>query len=260
MIISVAAMAGVAIASDNLIITPMGLPCSNPNQVGCSMGIKGWNNDDDFGCPGELPVLSLNSGHEEVNKQDVIELHNTVDDTICMENLQNMKNPSCMKLGLAEPELLALDVQHEVNATNIHHTEMHAREKWYLSLWLKTPKKAKISNYISNNYYNTCKLLTTKEAKMRKLKEEEARELEELERKVKNAKIIEGKVVVVVEEEEEEEEEEEGRNTKKEKRLTRVQSTSTSTSTSTNNINTNTKRRRRREERQTQKLSEKDGR
>lgn len=28
------------------------------------------------------------------------------------------------------------------------------------------------------NYYNTCKLITTKQAKMRKLQEEEARELE----------------------------------------------------------------------------------
>ncbi|KAG2032896.1 hypothetical protein BDR03DRAFT_968945, partial [Suillus americanus] len=49
MIISVAAMAGIAIASDNLVITPMGLPCDNTDQVGCSTGIKGWNNDDDFG-------------------------------------------------------------------------------------------------------------------------------------------------------------------------------------------------------------------
>ncbi|KAG1844612.1 hypothetical protein DFJ58DRAFT_802157 [Suillus subalutaceus] len=48
MIISIAAIAGVAIASDNVIITPMGLPCDNPNQTGCSTGIKGWNNDDDF--------------------------------------------------------------------------------------------------------------------------------------------------------------------------------------------------------------------
>ncbi|KAG1884173.1 hypothetical protein F4604DRAFT_1677306 [Suillus subluteus] len=59
MIISIAAIAGVAIASDNLVITPMGLPCDNPgliaclrllsaDQVGCSTGIKGWNNDNDF--------------------------------------------------------------------------------------------------------------------------------------------------------------------------------------------------------------------
>ncbi|KAG1839712.1 hypothetical protein C8R48DRAFT_741312 [Suillus tomentosus] len=48
MIISVAAMASVAVASDNLIISPMGLPCSPPNTVGCST-IKGWNNDNDFG-------------------------------------------------------------------------------------------------------------------------------------------------------------------------------------------------------------------
>ncbi|KAG2032895.1 hypothetical protein BDR03DRAFT_968942 [Suillus americanus] len=26
----------------------MGLPCNDPNQTGCSTGIKGWNNDDDF--------------------------------------------------------------------------------------------------------------------------------------------------------------------------------------------------------------------
>ncbi|KAG1789327.1 hypothetical protein EV424DRAFT_1354863 [Suillus variegatus] len=48
MIISVAAMASVAVASDNLVITPMGLPCDNPNSVGCSTGIKVWNNDNDF--------------------------------------------------------------------------------------------------------------------------------------------------------------------------------------------------------------------
>ncbi|KAG1895621.1 uncharacterized protein F5891DRAFT_1173560 [Suillus fuscotomentosus] len=48
MIISVAAMASVAVASDNLIISPMGLPCGSPNTVGCS-AIKGWNNDNDFG-------------------------------------------------------------------------------------------------------------------------------------------------------------------------------------------------------------------
>ncbi|KAG1810833.1 uncharacterized protein BJ212DRAFT_570285 [Suillus subaureus] len=48
MVISFAAMAGVAIASDNLVLTPIGLPCDTPNQVGCSMGIKFFNNDDDF--------------------------------------------------------------------------------------------------------------------------------------------------------------------------------------------------------------------
>ncbi|KAG2054099.1 hypothetical protein BDR06DRAFT_971797 [Suillus hirtellus] len=48
MIISVAAMASVAVASDNLIISPMGLPCGPPNTLGCST-IKGWNNDNDFG-------------------------------------------------------------------------------------------------------------------------------------------------------------------------------------------------------------------
>ncbi|KAG2032894.1 hypothetical protein BDR03DRAFT_968937 [Suillus americanus] len=48
MIISLAAMAGVAIASDSLVITPMGLPCDTPNQVECSTGIKIWNNDNDF--------------------------------------------------------------------------------------------------------------------------------------------------------------------------------------------------------------------
>ncbi|KAG2114294.1 uncharacterized protein F5147DRAFT_650080 [Suillus discolor] len=49
MIISVAAMASVAVASDDLIINPGGLPCDDPNSVGCSTGIKGWNNDNDFG-------------------------------------------------------------------------------------------------------------------------------------------------------------------------------------------------------------------
>ncbi|KAG1749205.1 hypothetical protein EDB19DRAFT_177827 [Suillus lakei] len=49
MIISAAWMAGVAIASDNLVITPMGLPCGPPDIVGCATGIKGWNNDDDYG-------------------------------------------------------------------------------------------------------------------------------------------------------------------------------------------------------------------
>ncbi|KAG1794611.1 uncharacterized protein HD556DRAFT_1368597 [Suillus plorans] len=49
MIISVAAMASVAVASDNLVIDPLGLPCGDPNTVECSTGIKGWNNDNDFG-------------------------------------------------------------------------------------------------------------------------------------------------------------------------------------------------------------------
>ncbi|KAG2090098.1 uncharacterized protein F5147DRAFT_28839 [Suillus discolor] len=48
-IISAAAMAGVAIASEDLVLTPKGLPCGSPDTVGCSTGIKGWNNDDDFG-------------------------------------------------------------------------------------------------------------------------------------------------------------------------------------------------------------------
>ncbi|KAG2337928.1 hypothetical protein BDR05DRAFT_737892 [Suillus weaverae] len=48
MIISVAAMAGIAIASDNLVITPIGLPCDPPNTIACSTGIKFWNNDNDF--------------------------------------------------------------------------------------------------------------------------------------------------------------------------------------------------------------------
>ncbi|KAG2753840.1 hypothetical protein P692DRAFT_20771496, partial [Suillus brevipes Sb2] len=48
-IISAAAMAGVAIAAEDLVISPMGLPCGNPDTVNCSTGIKGWNNDNDFG-------------------------------------------------------------------------------------------------------------------------------------------------------------------------------------------------------------------
>ncbi|KAG1880993.1 hypothetical protein F4604DRAFT_1749269 [Suillus subluteus] len=48
-VISAAAMASVAIASEDLVITPMNLPCSPTDSVGCSTGIKGWNNDDDFG-------------------------------------------------------------------------------------------------------------------------------------------------------------------------------------------------------------------
>ncbi|KAG0698988.1 hypothetical protein DFH29DRAFT_938953 [Suillus ampliporus] len=49
MILSAAVMAGVAIASENLTINPMNLPCDNPNKVGCSLGIKGFNNGNDFG-------------------------------------------------------------------------------------------------------------------------------------------------------------------------------------------------------------------
>ncbi|KAG0703416.1 hypothetical protein DFH29DRAFT_917135 [Suillus ampliporus] len=49
MILSAAVMAGVAIASENLTINPMYLPCDNPNQVGCATGLKGFNNGDDFG-------------------------------------------------------------------------------------------------------------------------------------------------------------------------------------------------------------------
>ncbi|KAG2357606.1 hypothetical protein BDR07DRAFT_1419809 [Suillus spraguei] len=42
-------MTGVAIASDNLVITPMGLPCDEPvGSLECSTGIEGWNNDNDF--------------------------------------------------------------------------------------------------------------------------------------------------------------------------------------------------------------------
>ncbi|KAG2141896.1 hypothetical protein DEU56DRAFT_795416 [Suillus clintonianus] len=48
-IISVAAMAGVAIASDNLVITPKNLPCNGADSAGCSTGIKGFNNGNDFG-------------------------------------------------------------------------------------------------------------------------------------------------------------------------------------------------------------------
>ncbi|KAG2085947.1 hypothetical protein BD769DRAFT_1457493 [Suillus cothurnatus] len=48
-VISAAAMAGIAIASEDLVITPMNLPCSPDNSVQCSTGLKGWNNNDDFG-------------------------------------------------------------------------------------------------------------------------------------------------------------------------------------------------------------------
>ncbi|KAG1884014.1 hypothetical protein F4604DRAFT_1734289 [Suillus subluteus] len=49
MIVSVAAMTSVAIASDNLVISsPLGLPCDTPGLVACSTGIKFWNNDNDF--------------------------------------------------------------------------------------------------------------------------------------------------------------------------------------------------------------------
>ncbi|KAG2122735.1 hypothetical protein DEU56DRAFT_831507 [Suillus clintonianus] len=48
MTISGAVMAGVAIASNGLLITPQNLPCSPSNQAGCSTGITGWNSDNDF--------------------------------------------------------------------------------------------------------------------------------------------------------------------------------------------------------------------
>ncbi|KAG1729460.1 hypothetical protein EDB19DRAFT_1743606 [Suillus lakei] len=47
--ISAAAMVGVAVASEDLIITPKGLPCGKSNAVGCSSGIKGFNGGKDFG-------------------------------------------------------------------------------------------------------------------------------------------------------------------------------------------------------------------
>ncbi|KAG2118381.1 hypothetical protein DEU56DRAFT_838495 [Suillus clintonianus] len=47
MVISAAVMAGVAIASDDLVLTPQNMPCYKP--VGCSTGLKGYNNGDDFG-------------------------------------------------------------------------------------------------------------------------------------------------------------------------------------------------------------------
>ncbi|KAG1831420.1 hypothetical protein DFJ58DRAFT_249211 [Suillus subalutaceus] len=48
-VVSAAAMAGIAIASDDLIITPMGTPCGPANTVLCSVtGLKGYNNGNDY--------------------------------------------------------------------------------------------------------------------------------------------------------------------------------------------------------------------
>ncbi|KAG0698975.1 hypothetical protein DFH29DRAFT_938901 [Suillus ampliporus] len=49
MILSAAVMASVAIASENLKLDPMNLPCDNLDEVGCGTGLKGYNNGDDFG-------------------------------------------------------------------------------------------------------------------------------------------------------------------------------------------------------------------
>jgi len=47
------------------------------------------------------------------------------------------------------------------------------RTLYFILISSQNTKKSENSSYISSNYYNTCKLLTTKEAKMRKLREEE---------------------------------------------------------------------------------------
>ncbi|KAG1726824.1 hypothetical protein EDB19DRAFT_205921 [Suillus lakei] len=44
--ISAAVMASVAVASEDLIV---GVPCNKANSIGCSPGIKGFNNGNDFG-------------------------------------------------------------------------------------------------------------------------------------------------------------------------------------------------------------------
>ncbi|KAG1756911.1 uncharacterized protein EDB91DRAFT_1076816 [Suillus paluster] len=49
LIVSVALMAGVTTASEDLLVTPKGLACNNPDRAGCSTGIKGYNNQNDFG-------------------------------------------------------------------------------------------------------------------------------------------------------------------------------------------------------------------
>ncbi|KAG1728391.1 uncharacterized protein EDB91DRAFT_1339272 [Suillus paluster] len=49
LIVSAALMTGVAIASEDLTLNPQNLPCDNADQVGCSRGIQGYNNGNDFG-------------------------------------------------------------------------------------------------------------------------------------------------------------------------------------------------------------------
>ncbi|KAG1757022.1 hypothetical protein EDB19DRAFT_4350 [Suillus lakei] len=62
MIISAAAMVGVAIASDSFAIapTPKNLPCDHANQVGCSSGLRGYNNGNDYGyfCGSNRKIIS----------------------------------------------------------------------------------------------------------------------------------------------------------------------------------------------------------
>ncbi|KAG2129607.1 hypothetical protein DEU56DRAFT_816982 [Suillus clintonianus] len=49
MIVSATVMAGVAIASDDLVITPQNLPCKTASSVGCATGLKGYNGGNDYG-------------------------------------------------------------------------------------------------------------------------------------------------------------------------------------------------------------------
>ncbi|KAG1728392.1 uncharacterized protein EDB91DRAFT_1162148 [Suillus paluster] len=49
LIASAALMTGVAIASEDLTTNPQNQPCNNANRAGCSHGIKGFNNGNDFG-------------------------------------------------------------------------------------------------------------------------------------------------------------------------------------------------------------------
>ncbi|KAG2129606.1 hypothetical protein DEU56DRAFT_816974 [Suillus clintonianus] len=61
MIVSAAVMASVAIASEDLSITPKNLPCNNPGETGCSTGLKGYNNGNDFGyfCGANRKIISF---------------------------------------------------------------------------------------------------------------------------------------------------------------------------------------------------------
>ncbi|KAG1728389.1 uncharacterized protein EDB91DRAFT_1162136 [Suillus paluster] len=49
LIASAALMTSVAIASEDLTLNPQNLPCDNLNQAGCSRGMTGYNNGNDYG-------------------------------------------------------------------------------------------------------------------------------------------------------------------------------------------------------------------
>ncbi|KAG2144357.1 uncharacterized protein EDB93DRAFT_1152989 [Suillus bovinus] len=60
-VISATTMAGVAIESEDMTVTPVGQSCDSKYPVQCSADPKGWNNKNDFGfyCSPTGMILSV---------------------------------------------------------------------------------------------------------------------------------------------------------------------------------------------------------